>query len=81
MTKLAHIGLVFGTDTGNTEEVGGKIAKALRAYSYTVAFNENKTEFCGLAIDEDQQFELTDSRVQAWVKQIVAEYQRCALAS
>jgi flavodoxin I/flavodoxin II len=181
MTKLAHIGLVFGTDTGNTEEVGGKIAKALRAYGYTVdmmnvtevtsvtlqqykflimgiptwdfggiqedwedfeadlqladlseavvalyglgdqrgygdyfvdamgwlyervlatgaevvghwpvhsynvaaslAFNENKTEFCGLAIDEDQQFELTNSRVQAWVKQIVAEYQRCALAS
>ncbi len=36
MASLAHIALVFGTDTGNTEEVGGKIAKSLRSYGYTV---------------------------------------------
>lgn len=33
---MATIGLVFGTDTGNTEEVGGKIAEALRNYGYIV---------------------------------------------
>lgn len=181
MAQQANIALVFGTDTGNTQEVGEKIAKALRSYGYTVdmmnvnevtsvvlqqyrflvmgiptwdfggiqedwedfeadlqmadlseavvalyglgdqrgygdyfvdamgwlyervqatgaqmighwpadgykvaaslALNANKTEFCGLAIDEDQQFELTDSRVATWVSQIVAEYERCALAS
>ena len=175
------IALVFGTDTGNTEEVGGKIAAALQRYGYSVdmmnvtevtadvltayrflimgiptwdfggiqedwedfetdllstsldghvvalyglgdqrgygdyfvdamgwlrdrviqagadligywptegykvaaslAFNESKTEFCGLAIDEDQQFELTDERVNAWVKQIVNQYENLALAS
>ena len=38
------------------------------------ALNEQKTHFCGLAIDEDQQFELTDERVALWVQQIVAEF-------
>ena len=38
------------------------------------ALNEQKTHFCGLAIDEDQQFELTDERVANWVQQIVTEY-------
>ena len=38
------------------------------------ALNDSKTHFCGLAIDEDQQFELTDERVSLWVKQIVAEF-------
>lgn len=175
------IALVYGTDTGNTEEVGGKIAKALRRYGYTVdmmnvtevtsdvlavypflimgiptwdfggiqedwedfetdlvsarlqghvvalyglgdqrgygdyfvdamgwlrdrvvqagaevigawpaegykvaaslAFNDSKTEFCGLAIDEDQQFELTDSRVNSWVAMIVEQYENMAIAS
>ena len=30
--------------------------------------------FCGLAVDEDQQFELSDDRVERWLKQVVAEY-------
>lgn len=181
MVQEASIGLVFGTDTGNTEEVGGKIAKALAKYGYQVeminvnevsqdvlesyhflimgiptwdfggiqedwedfesdllttdlsgrvvalyglgdqrgygdyfvdamgwlrdkvvlagaeiighwpaegykvaaslAFNESKTEFCGLAIDEDQQFELTDERVNTWVELIVNQYEQLALAS
>lgn len=36
--------------------------------------NANKTEFCGLAIDDDQQFVLTDARVSRWVEQIIGEY-------
>ncbi len=175
------IALVYGTDTGNTEEVGGKIAKALAGYGYQVdmmnvtevtpdvlqvypflimgiptwdfggiqedwedfetdlltadlnghivalyglgdqrgygdyfvdamgwlrdkvvlagaeiighwpadgykvaaslALNEGKTEFCGLAIDEDQQFELTDERINSWVALIVSQYEQLALAS
>lgn len=181
MASFAQVALVFGTDTGNTEEVGAKIATVMRTYGYSVdmmnvsdvtsavlsqyrflimgiptwdfggiqedwedfeadlqladlsqavvalyglgdqrgygdyfvdamgwlyervlptgadvigawsaegynvaaslAFNPSKTEFCGLAIDEDQQFELTDSRIAMWVSQIVAEYENCALAS
>ena len=30
-------------------------------------------KFCGLAIDEDNESELTDQRLQAWVQQINAE--------
>lgn len=34
---------------------------------------ENKESFIGLAIDEDQQFELTDERIEQWVIQVYAE--------
>lgn len=34
---------------------------------------ENKESFVGLAIDEDQQFELTDQRIEQWVIQLYAE--------
>ncbi|GAA3933650.1 flavodoxin [Litoribacillus peritrichatus] len=30
--------------------------------------------FYGLAIDEDQQFELTDDRIKSWVDQLLAEF-------
>lgn len=44
------------------------------------ALNEDKTLFCGLAIDEDQQFEFTDKRVSDWIRQIVNEYESAAAA-
>ncbi len=34
---------------------------------------EDKENFIGLAIDEDQQFELTDERIEQWVIQLYAE--------
>lgn len=34
------------------------------------AFNESTNQFVGLALDEDQQEELTDSRVQQWCEQL-----------
>ena len=37
------------------------------------AANADKSAFCGLAIDEDQQFELTDKRIEQWVEQLVVE--------
>ena len=37
------------------------------------AVNEDKTLFCGLAIDEDQQDELTDKRISTWVDQLSKE--------
>lgn len=43
-------------------------------FEASLALNEDKTQFCGLAIDEDQQFEKTDQRVKAWVDQIVTEF-------
>lgn len=30
--------------------------------------------FLGLALDEDHQPELTDSRIQAWVAQLISEF-------
>ncbi|WNO10009.1 flavodoxin [Teredinibacter sp. KSP-S5-2] len=43
-------------------------------FAASLAANETKTHFCGLAIDEDQQFDLTDQRVASWVAQLVGEY-------
>ncbi len=39
------------------------------------AANADKSFFCGLAIDEDQQFDLTDDRIETWVKQLFAEFE------
>lgn len=38
------------------------------------ALTDDGDHFAGLAIDEDQQFELTDGRIAQWVGQLVAEY-------
>ena len=45
------------------------------------ALTEDGKHFCGLAIDEDQQFDKTDGRVSAWVKQIVGEFNGLAEAA
>jgi flavodoxin long chain len=39
------------------------------------AFSPCKTYFYGLAIDEDQQFEQSDERINAWVQQLLAEFE------
>ena len=36
--------------------------------------------FAGLAIDEDQQFELTDQRISQWVAQIATEIDTASAA-
>lgn len=42
---------------------------------------EGKTKFCGLGLDEDCQRELTDERIEGWLKQIIAEFSQCAGAA
>lgn len=42
-------------------------------FTASLAANDDKSEFCGLGIDEDQQFELSDERISSWVEQIVGE--------
>ncbi|RQW64430.1 flavodoxin FldB [Vibrio viridaestus] len=38
------------------------------------ALTENGTQFVGLALDEDSQYELSDERIESWVEQILVEY-------
>lgn len=40
-------------------------------FAASLAANDDKTQFCGLAIDDDQQFDLTDERIATWVGQLV----------
>ena len=42
-------------------------------YTYDDSKSVIDGKFCGLAIDEDNESELTDQRLQAWVQQINAE--------
>ncbi len=49
-------------------------------FDASLAANDDKTAFCGLAIDEDQQFELTDDRVSRWVEQIINEFNQLQAA-
>ena len=38
------------------------------------ALTEDQSQFVGLAIDEDSQYELSDDRIAAWVEQVLVEY-------
>ena len=49
-------------------------------YDESLAVNPERTLFCGLAIDDDQQFELTDERIALWVEQVVNEYEKASAA-
>lgn len=44
-----------------------------KGYEFTGSDSVEGDEFLGLALDEDQQDELTDERIDAWVKQISKE--------
>lgn len=39
------------------------------------ALTEDKSQFVGLALDEDSQYELSDDRIATWIEQILIEYQ------
>jgi len=39
------------------------------------ALTEDESQFVGLALDEDSQYELSDDRIATWVEQILVEYQ------
>ncbi|WP_112480783.1 flavodoxin FldB [Vibrio variabilis] len=40
------------------------------------ALTEDGSQFVGLALDEDSQYELSDERIASWVEQILVEYQQ-----
>ena len=58
--------------------IGGNVIGSWSTDGYefeeSLAANDDKTQFVGLAIDEDQQFDLTDARITEWVQQLLEEY-------
>ncbi|MFA0112595.1 flavodoxin FldB [Vibrio sp. 10N.261.46.E11] len=38
------------------------------------ALTEDQSQFVGLALDEDSQYELSDERIATWVEQVLVEY-------
>ena len=38
------------------------------------ALTEDQSQFVGLALDEDSQYELSDERIASWVEQVLVEY-------
>ena len=61
------------------EQVQKRGAKVIGRWS-TEGYDHQESEaqqgdyFCGLAIDEDQQSELTEERIEKWVKQLMEEF-------
>ncbi|MDP7593781.1 MAG: flavodoxin FldB [Litorilituus sp.] len=43
-------------------------------FSASKALNEDKTHFVGLSLDEDNQYELSEDRINQWSEQILIEY-------
>ena len=49
-------------------------------FEASLAANKEKTHFCGLAIDDDQQFDLTDQRINEWVQLLIQELEQIQAA-
>lgn len=65
------IGLIYeALQSTNAKFIGSFVPEG---YDYTGSKAEADGEFLGLAIDEDNQPELTDERIQAWVRLIQSE--------
>ena len=62
------------------QKAGARVIGAWPTQGYdfdaSLAANDDKTRFCGLAIDEDRQPDLTDARIQTWVAQLVEQYEQ-----
>lgn len=43
-------------------------------FEQSKALTEDETQFVGLALDDETQFEMTDERVQHWVAQLRTEF-------
>lgn len=60
------------------QKAGARVIGAWSTDGYdfqeSLAVNDDKSMFCGLGIDEDQQFELTDERISEWVAQLAEEF-------
>ena len=57
------------------EQFGAKVIGRwpVKGYEFTGSYGVENDEFVGLALDEDQQPELTKSRIETWVKQLKKE--------
>lgn len=62
------MGIVYEVVNENGATIYGKTST--QGYTYEESKAEVDDEFVGLVIDEDNQDELTDSRVEQWCKQI-----------
>ena len=49
-------------------------------FDASLAANKDKTFFCGLAIDDDQQFEMTDDRINSWVDLLLIQLEQLQVA-
>ncbi|TPH16595.1 flavodoxin FldB [Litorilituus lipolyticus] len=43
-------------------------------FAESKALTDDKSQFVGLALDEDSQYQLTDDRIATWCEQILVEY-------
>ncbi len=46
-------------------------------FAASKALTEDQSQFVGLALDEDNQYALSDERIATWCEQILVEYSEC----
>lgn len=75
---MTNIGLFYGSTTGKTETVAEIIQQefgedVVTLHNITDVDNSDFEEFVGLALDEDNQSDLTGEGIKAWVEQLKKE--------
>ncbi|AUJ70865.1 MULTISPECIES: flavodoxin FldB [Pseudoalteromonas] len=63
--KIAPQGVTFLGYWPNSDDYEFEASKAL---------TEDKSQFVGLALDEDSQYDKSDERIATWIEQIMTEY-------
>jgi len=66
------IGIIYEEIVGKGCEIVGKVST--QGYSYDASKAEIDGQFVGLPLDEDNQSNLTDSRIEKWVEQLKTEF-------
>lgn len=71
-TFVDGMGIIYETINNKGCTIIGAVSTA--GYNYDASRADNGAEFVGLALDEDNEYNLTDSRLSDWLKEILPQF-------
>ena len=71
-TFVDGMGIIYEAIKDKACNIVGAVSTS--GYSYDASRADNGGEFVGLAIDEDNEYNLTDSRINEWIKEILPRF-------
>ena len=73
MVSRCH-GLFMAKIKRSRSDYGGTWPNQGYSFTHSKALNTEKSMFLGLPLDDENQFDQTDSKIQVWTKKILTEF-------